>query len=64
MNLFTNDLENLPEPHTPRFAYHCNEHPSLKVMEYEHPHFRETHKGKSVHSYRIRCKGSLCAICL
>ena len=65
MNLFTaSALEDLPEPHTPRYAYHCREHPDLENMEYEHPHFRSEHQSRDVRSFRVRCTGSLCNICL
>ena len=54
----------MAEPHTPRWMYHCREHPEERLMKYNHLHFQEGHEGKDPNRLRYRCAGALCTYCL
>ena len=64
MNLFTEQLEDLAEPHTPRWRYHCRQCPLLGLLAFSDDHFKTGHPGKDANCLRIRCKGTLCPECL
>ena len=64
MNLFTEELSDWDEPHTPRWQYHCRDHPDLELMKYNHAHFQTGHQGKDPNRIRVRCQGILCIHCV
>ena len=64
MNLFTDDLSDWDEPHTPRWQYHCRDHPDRDLMKYNDAHFQTGHAGKDPNRLRLRCQGTLCIHCI
>ena len=64
MSLSESQLEDLAEPHTPRYQYHCRDCPQQERVKYNHPHFQTGHGGKDPNRLRIRCQGSMCQYCL
>ena len=64
MNLFTDELQDWDEPHTPRWLYHCREHTDHDLMKYNDPHFQTGHAGKDPNRLRVRCQGMLCIHCV
>ena len=64
MNLFTEQLGDLAEVHTPRFKFHCLECPALGLMDPGDPHFETGHPEIDVDNVRVRCSGTMCLQCL
>ena len=51
------------EAHTPRYWYHCSEHPAAGLLRSDDRHFKEVHGGQDGALPRVRCKGALCTSC-
>ena len=63
MSKISDQLENWDEPHTPRWWYHCKEHPEEPMMRFNDPHFNTAHEGKDKFVFRVRCRDNFCKFC-
>ena len=55
--------EPFKEAHTPRYWYHCSEHPAAGLLRPDDRHFKEAHGGRDGALLRVPCKGAPCASC-